>query len=250
MIFSSDKYQVNLNKGIDLSITLRGGENNPRAWYVGPPRFVPVRTDDWTGVVKEGGSVNFRDIYFNPHGHGTHTECLGHITPEIYSINALLTTHFFEAELVSIQPSELVQSGQIDRVILAKDLAKVLENKKCEALIIRTLPNKQEKLQKNYSATNPPYIHTDCLALMQKAGVKHLLIDLPSVDRELDGGVLAFHHGFWGVPDNPQMDKTITEFIFVPDDVKDGRYLLNLQVAPFENDAAPSRPVIFEMNKK
>jgi kynurenine formamidase len=250
MIFNSDKYEVDFNKGIDLSITLRGGENNPRAWYVEPPRFVPVRTDDWTGVVKEGGSVNFRDIFFNPHGHGTHTECLGHITPEIYSINALLKTHFFEAELVSIQPSELIQSGQVDRVILAKDLSEKLENKKCDALIIRTLPNDPEKLHKNYSATNPPYMHTDCLAILKNAGVKHLLIDLPSVDRELDGGVLAFHHGFWEVPDNPQMDKTITEFIFVPEEAKDGRYLLNLQVAPFENDAAPSRPVIFELIKK
>jgi kynurenine formamidase len=249
MILNYGKHKIDLSKGIDLSITLKGGEDNPRAWYVEPPRFVPVRTDDWTGVVKEGGSVNFRDIYFNPHGHGTHTECLGHITPEIYSVNALLKNYFFEAEVVSIHPSELVQSGQLDRIILKKDLAKQLKDKKCEALIIRTLPNDQGKLKKNYSASNPPYIHTDCLELLEEAGVKHLLIDLPSVDRELDGGVLAFHHGFWGVPENPQLDKTITEFIFVPDEVKDGRYLLNLQVAPFENDAAPSRPVIYQLKQ-
>ena len=249
MIIQLGKYKVDLKKGIDLSITLSGGEDNPRAWYVEPPRFVPVRTDDWTGVVKEGGAVNFRDIYFNPHGHGTHTECLGHITPEIYSVNALLKHYFFEAELLTIKPTKQVISGQVDRVIMEKDLGKALQQKKCEALIIRTLPNAIDKKSKNYSASNPPYIHTDCLPLLEAAGVKHLLIDLPSVDRELDGGVLAFHHGFWGVPENPQLDKTITEFIFVPDEVKDGRYLLNLQVASFENDAAPSRPVIFQLNK-
>lgn len=247
MIINYQDFTVNLSEGIDLSLTLSGGENNPRAWYVEPPRFVPVRTDDWTGVVKEGGSVNFRDVYFNPHGHGTHTECLGHITPEVYSVNALLKTYFFEAELVSIQPTKQVISGQVDRVIMEKDLAEVLQDKKCEALIIRTLPNTEEKKSKNYSATNPPYMHTDCLPLLEAAGVKHLLIDLPSVDRELDGGVLAFHHGFWQVPDNPQFDKTITELIFVPDEVQDGRYLLNIQMAPFENDAAPSRPVIYPL---
>lgn len=247
MIINYQDFTVNLSEGIDLSLTLSGGENNPRAWYVEPPRFVPVRTDDWTGVVKEGGSVNFRDVYFNPHGHGTHTECLGHITPEVYSVNALLKSYFFEAELVSIQPTKQVISGQVDRVIMEKDLAKVLQDKKCEALIIRTLPNTEGKKSKNYSATNPPYMHTNCLPLLEAAGVKHLLIDLPSVDRELDGGVLAFHHGFWQVPENPQFDKTITELIFVPDEVQDGRYLLNIQMAPFENDAAPSRPVIYPL---
>lgn len=249
MIIQFEKHKVDLSKGIDLSITLKSGEENPRAWYVDPPRFVPVRTDDWTGVVKEGGAVNFRNIFFNPHGHGTHTECLGHITPEIYSVNALLKKYFFEAEVISIKPSEIVQSGQLDRIILKKDLEKQLKNKKCEALVIRTLPNEKEKLKKNYSATNPPYLDIDCLSLMEEAGVKHLLVDLPSVDRELDGGVLAFHHGFWEVPDNPRHDKTITEFVFIPDEVEDGRYLLNLQVAPFENDAAPSRPVIYPFSK-
>ena len=50
---------------------------------------------------------------------------------------------------------------------------------------------------------------------------------------------------FWKVPENPQLDKTITELIYVEDSIKDGTYILNLQVAPFENDAAPSRPVLF-----
>jgi len=40
---------------------------------------------------------------------------------------------------------------------------------------------------------------------------------------------------------------TITEFIFVPNTVKDGKYYLNLQVAPFENDASPSRPVLYKI---
>jgi hypothetical protein len=45
------------------------------------------------------------------------------------------------------------------------------------------------------------------------------------------------------------MDCTITELIFVPNTAMDGLYLLNLQVAAFENDAAPSRPVIFALRE-
>lgn len=247
MIITYENIKIDLNKGIDISLTLKNGEENPRAWYVDPPKFIPVRTADWTGVVKEGGAVNFRDIFFNPHGHGTHTECLGHITPEVYSVNALLKKYFFEAELISIKPEEITQSGQIDRVITAKQLIEKLKGKTTEALIIRTLPNSNDKKSKNYSTTNPPYMEADGVEVLNKAGVKHLLVDLPSVDKELDGGVLAFHHAFWGVPKNLQLDKTITEFIYVEDAVSDGKYLLNLQVAPFENDAAPSRPVIFPL---
>ena len=41
----------------------------------------------------------------------------------------------------------------------------------------------------------------------------------------------------------------ITEMIFVNDKVQDGSYLLNLQIASFENDASPSKPIIFEIKK-
>ena len=83
---------------------------------------------------------------------------------------------------------------------------------------------------------------------MGLASGKHLLIDLPSVDRELDGGKLVFHHAFWQVPIDPQFDKTITELIYVNDSIKDGSYILEIQTAPFENDASPSRPILYEIN--
>jgi kynurenine formamidase len=118
-----------------------------------------------------------------------------------------------------------------------------------EALIIRTLPNQLDKKHKNYSSSNPPYIELEAIEILNQAGVEHLLIDLPSVDREQDGGALAFHHAFWQVPENPQFHKTITEFIYVSDEIADGNYILNLQTAPFENDATPSRPVLFGVEK-
>jgi len=69
------------------------------------------------------------------------------------------------------------------------------------------------------------------------------------VDREEDEGVLAFHHAFWQVPENPNFDRTITELIYVDSDIPDGDYILNFQVAPFENDASPSRPVLYKIKE-
>ena len=62
-------------------------------------------------------------------------------------------------------------------------------------------------------------------------GINHFLIDLPSVDKEIDGGVLAAHHAFWEHPDNTNLERTITELIYVPEEIKDGLYLMNLQMA-------------------
>ena len=240
-----DGKRVNLKKGIDLSIPLTNDTNNPRAWYVDVPKFEPVMENGWIGSVRDGGSVNFRNIFFNPHGHGTHTECLGHITPEVHSINQHIDSFFARAFLISVTPIQEETENGLDDIITNECFKNMPACSKIEALIIRTVPNDENKRVRNYSATNPPYLHLSCLKLFNKLGIKHLLIDLPSVDREQDGGKLAFHHAFWGVPENPIKERTITEFVFVPNHVQDGEYLLNLQVAPFENDASPSRPVIF-----
>ncbi|MNE18352.1 hypothetical protein D3C80_1113840 [compost metagenome] len=74
---------------------------------------------------------------------------------------------------------------------------------------------------------------------------------MPSVDKEHDEGKLLAHKAFWNVEDvdnlNPdaRVNCTITEMIFVADEVQDGSYLLNLQIASFENDASPSKPILY-----
>lgn len=245
----SDTAYIDTSKPIDISMPLRASKANPTAWYVDQPRFEPVRTEHYTGSVAEGGDVNFRDIYFNPHGHGTHTECLGHITKEVYSINETLSQFFFSAKVISILPKRLNGvNDQVDFVITLDQLKKFDINS--EALIIRTLPNDSSKLERHYSNTNPPYLDVDCAKYLLECGVEHLLVDIPSVDKESDGGELAFHHAFWEVPTNPNFKRTITELIYVANHIKDGDFILNLQVAPFQNDAAPSRPVLYKKEVK
>jgi len=246
-LFISPEAFIDTSKPLDISLPLSNTESNPKAWYVNTPVFETVRTEHYTGSVKEGGSVNFRNIYFNPHGHGTHTECLGHITDEVYSINKTFKEFFFKATLLSIEPKTRVnEDGQIDTIIFADQL-NFIGNP--EALIIRTLPNSQSKKSMDYSTTNPTYFDANCAQKIIDAGITHLLVDLPSVDRENDNGELAFHHRFWEVPQNPNFERTISELVFVNNEIEDGEYILNFQVAPFENDAAPSRPVLYKIAK-
>jgi kynurenine formamidase len=240
---------VDLSKPIDISLPITADGKNPVAWYLEQPEIEPVKMDDWIGKVSEGASTNFNNIAFNPHGHGTHTECLGHITKGFYSINDALKRFFFSAELITIQPEV---SGE-DLVITRQLIESTLTNKNPEALIIRTMPNGYDKKSKNYSHTNPPYIAEDAAVYIRERGIKHLLIDLPSVDREEDRGALLAHKAFWNVKDvsnlnnDARPDTTITELIFVPDNVQDGSYMLNLQIASFDNDASPSKPIIYKI---
>lgn len=235
--------KIDLSQPLDISIPLRATTTNVNAWYLGEPKIEPVKTRDWLGSVKAGGAVNFNNIYFNPHAHGTHTECIGHITEEFHSINKNLKQFFFTAELISVAPENYMK----DTVISKQQLKMLLNGKTPEALVIRTLPNTKSKKSRHYSESNWTYLTEEAMVFIRENGVKHLLIDLPSVDREHDGGKLLSHKAFWDFNGDRRMDCTITEFIYVKNKIEDGSYLLNLQIAPFVNDATPSKPVLYKL---
>lgn len=241
--------EIDLSKPIDISLPISNTDENPIAWYIEKPEINPVVFGDWIGKVSEGSSTNFNNIFFNPHGHGTHTECLGHITHEFYSINQCLKQFFFSAELISIAPESIRE----DSIISKHQIENAINGKFPEAIIIRTLPNLDSKKHKKYSNTNPPYLAEDAAIFIREIGIQHLLIDLPSVDREEDEGKLLAHKAFWNVKnvtnlnDDARMNCTITEMIFVDDCIKDGSYILNLQIASFENDASPSKPILYKL---
>ena len=214
------------SKPIDISLSLHDGDDAVLAWYCDPIKLEPVITERFVGDVNLGGAVNFRNLFMNPHANGTHTECVGHISKEFYSINQCLKEFHFKACVVSVQPTEKKLEGTTDFIITKAILEKACESykneiKNCQVLIIRSLPNGSDKLTKNYSNTNPTYFEKEVIEFINDLGVDHLMVDLPSIDREEDGGELVGHHVFWNYPANPQTHKTITELIFVPNSVKD-----------------------------
>jgi kynurenine formamidase len=238
-------YHCTLSAGFDLSLPVHSEGGGIRAFGLGPVQMTPFQAGSFIGNVAAGGSANCDLLSFYPHGNGTHTESMGHIMREPLSVHRALKQFFFRALLISVEPE---QRGE-DRVITAAQIRKALQNHPgVEALIIRTLPNDAGKRTRDYTGTNPAWFEAEALAAAAAAGVKHWLCDVPSVDREDDGGLLLAHHAWWHYPEAPRTDATITELIYVPDEAADGLYLLNLQVAPIESDAAPSRPLIFPLH--
>lgn len=236
------KYRTNLGKGIDLSSQLGHPGRELKAWYVPDVHKAPVVTENWIGSVAKGSPVNFYDLKFNPHGNGTHTECFGHISPGHESVNGKLKTHHFIARFVELEPE---QRGT-DQVLSLASLQAKVKKWNVEALIVKTgnyLPGH------DFSNTNPTYFEPRLLEFVREMGIQHFLTDLPSVDREEDGGKLQAHRAFWNYPNHIRTEATISELLLIPEGVKEGLYWLNLQTAAFENDASPSRPVIFPLEE-
>ncbi len=247
-----------LKAPIDISIPLNFSGSQPNAFGMAPATSEPCEAGDMVGDTRRGGSVNFEQYTFIPHCNGTHTECVGHITHERISVMDCLKDVIMAAVLVSVEP----EPQENDRVISLHSLNNAGvqpsttadgTDKMPAALIVRTLPNDDGKFTRHYGEGNiPPYFTADAMEYIVKCGFKHLLVDMPSIDRIFDEGKLANHRIFWNVEPGSfetnayaRMNNTITELIYVPNEVKNGKYLLNLQIAPFASDAAPSRPVLF-----
>lgn len=242
--FEGNNYRIDLSKPIDISIPLKPGPENVNAWWAAPVKIEPVVMGTFIGDVNQGGSVNFRNVFLNPHGNGTHTECVGHISKEPFTLNQCMRQFFHLAHLITVEPS-LLENG--DHVITKNQLMPLLEYTKAKAVIIRTLPNDDSKRTRQYSGTNFPYVAVEAAQYLVEKNIGHLLIDLPSVDRESDEGKLAAHHAFWQYPHATRTRATISEMIYVPDEISDGYYFLNLQITSLENDASPSKPVLFNL---
>lgn len=243
LTYNNTEYTADLSKPLDISIPLVPGSDAPNCFWAPHFDVEPVKSGDWIGDTKQGGGVNFKNVKINPHGNGTHTECVGHIAIEEVTINRTLSKFHHIAQVVSIYP-QIQENG--DRVITLDQVTDLIESN-VKALIIRTLPNTDDKMGRIYSGTNPPYIDHQAISQIVDSGIEHLLIDLPSVDREEDEGKLSAHKAFWNYPKTIDTNKTITEMIYVNNSVSDGLYLLNIQIVSFELDASPSKPVLYKL---
>lgn len=259
------EYQFNLKIGTNISIPLVFNGAQPNTYNVPIAKSEVYRDGQFVGDVREGGSCNFETYTLTPHCNGTHTECIGHILPERYAVNEMLKDSLSLAILVSVQTKKGIECSEVysqefsedDLIISKSELEKALANfdtslLKDAALIIRTLENSKEKKEQDYMLKNPAFFSNDCIKFIYDLGVRHLLTDLPSLDRLFDSGVLSNHHIFWNLNksktkeiEEKNLHKTITEMIFVDDSISDGIYLVNIQIAPFQSDASPSRIMLF-----
>lgn len=239
---TNQEYIANLSDSLEIGISVHR-DHSVSSFGIAGAVYQDYTKGDLVGNKALGGPCNLETITFTPHGNSTHTECLGHIADEGYFVNDCVRDKFYIAVLWTVKPDH-------QNNYLSFDDQDYTQLSNVDALIIRTLPNYIGKINEDYSGKNAPAISTVDMQKIVDSGIKHLVIDLPSVDPEWDNGALAAHHIYWDYPHNPRLDASITEFAFVRDDIKDGEYLLKLNISNFESDAAPSRPVLYPLKKR
>lgn len=257
-------YEV-LTPGTDISIPMHFNGPQPNTYGVGAASSHAWEGSGFVGDTRRGGSCNFESYTLVPHCNGTHTECVGHITLNRITVVEALQEEFIPAIVLTLTPEEGVNSGETysprfesgDRAVTRAGLIKAFREEWNDfngALVLRTLPNPEAKKFRDWMKEIPPFFSLEAMAWIRKKGFRHLLVDFPSLDRLMDEGKLSAHRIFWEMnpgqqtpPEGLVANSTVTEFIFVPDNWSDGPCLLNLQVAPFFADAAPSRPILFRI---
>lgn len=262
--FGNRRVTADLNVSHDLSLPLHFDGAQPSFFAAPAAHAMPYIVGNFNGSVATGASCNCSTHTVTPHCNGTHTESLGHIVIDAMPIRDIAPRELLLARVITVTPraakdsvDALSSSSRPDDPVIDAQLirAALPTTATFAALIIRTHPNDRDKTSRNYdNLACPPYFSAAAMQVIVELGVNHLLVDLPSVDRAHDGGVLIAHRVFWGLPVSSTDAKlarrshaTITELCFIDDAVTDGDYLLNLQVAPFMADAAPSRPILYPL---
>lgn len=247
LLFSTGtkSFKTNLNEGIDISLSFGPGGDNPNAFHIPPPNIEPIRVGSFVGSVKQGSGANCDTVLFCAHGNTTHIECVGHISANHESVGDCIHDFLMLADVISVELYETT----LGQCITVESLA-ALPEMPSDAIVVRTLPNSTSKKSQIWSGKNPPFFSLEAMQILRQKGYKHLLTDLPSVDPEEDNGALAAHHIWWDFPENPRMQSSITELIFVPDSVADGQYLLMMQFPNIKSDASPCRPVLYPISNE
>ncbi|MEM7453175.1 MAG: hypothetical protein AAF456_02360 [Planctomycetota bacterium] len=286
-----ESYSSDISAGTSLAINTDFEGDQPNHFSADRASRRPYEIGSFVGRTQQGGSCNVDVISLVTHCNGTHTESVAHIVNDAVPVSEVAPRGLLTALLISVAAVPADETDDtyrppldgVDRVITAGAIndavnsigmnaggsrTEVIEGLAVEsmaisgsvrddvdALIIRQLPNENNKKSAVYGENNQPvFLTCDAMDAIEQLGISHLLVDFPSVDRMYDDGLLTNHHIFWNVPETTHLltehshtGRTISEMIFVPDGKTDGVYLLGIQCPAWNTDAAPSRPVIFDI---
>jgi arylformamidase len=275
-------WRAQLDAPHSLALALRFDAPGVRHFGAPPAVTAPFTIGDFNGEVARGASCNCRSITLIPHCHGTHTECIGHLTAApvhawqvaprslqpalLLSVPLVAARDCTEASRPAPQPDDLLVTRAALEHALGQ-LAPPARQFATTAVVIRTLPNDSSKHSRDDSDGRAPYLSLEAVRWLRDRNTRHLVLDLPSLDRSHDAGELAGHRLFFGLPeraagaagnratsasaasvaDAARADCTITELAFVPDVLADGAMLLQLTMPAIDGDAVPSEPLLYRL---
>ena len=277
-------WAIDFHHGIDCCVPVEPhvpAEAQTQAFGLPTAKSAPCAFGDFKLAVEHGSSVNCELVHFCAHGSGTHSECVGHITHRRLALRNCgpRCEDLIPSIVLSVTPVKFGESGDTypgsdpealvdDLVISRRNLQQAYDTLVdrlgsniqafCRGMLIRTNHAKTMKCS-IFTDTNPPFFTKEAIEWVCNRNTEHILVDLPSVDREQCGPGLLAHSTFFGFSPSGGVDaksdskddvayacrSTITELCHIPERAPDGTYMLALHVSPFDMDAAPSRPILY-----
>jgi kynurenine formamidase len=263
-------WEIELDRPASLAIETSFAGEGLGAFGAPHASSLPLLVPGFSGSVASGASCNCRTITFTPHCNTTHTECAGHLTSQPLDAVRVVPMGLLPAVLLTVTPEQATPGAPESAANRAAPEDLIITRRLLEsawpgahapkaqlaaaplAAVIRTLPNDAAKRRRDYTGGTAPYLSAEAARLLVERGIEHLIVDLPSVDRMMDEGRLAAHRVFFGLPPGAtdlalagRAQCTITELAFVPDALRDGEYLLEIQIPALSGDAVPSRPLLY-----
>ncbi|MFM2376943.1 MAG: hypothetical protein RLZZ165_2040 [Bacteroidota bacterium] len=188
--------------GFSIAIPMHFDGLQPNTYGVAPAHAEAYRSGGWVGDTRQGGSFNFETYTLTPHCNGTHTECIGHIVDDRLRIHEELQETLLPATLITVRPKSghetrdhyhppLATEDIVIDLTALHDALLASDAELPTALVIRTLPNDRSKSSRDYMRQTPAFLTLEAMAYLVGLGVQHLLVDIPSVDRLFDGGILV-----------------------------------------------------------
>ena len=150
------EYTIDTASTVDISIPYNFNGDQPNFYDVekGKLSHLKTGTDLWS--VADGAGCNVPEISMNIHCSGTHTESVGHLLENSGDIGSMLKDGLLPTALITVSPESFQDTNEEyhctingnESVITATSIKlqfNKFKNHHPHALIIRTLPNKDEK---------------------------------------------------------------------------------------------------------
>lgn len=250
--------EIDFARGLPLAIPLDPHGPQPSFFAAEPARAEPLEVGDYLGSVARGGSCNAETLHYTPHCHGTHTECVAHLSPERGSAWHEIERTPCLARLITLSAAapeastETYAAAHGSPLLTRAELEPLLSSAATvHALVVRTLPNAPDKQHRDYAQVAPyPVFSDEAMKALAASELRHLLVDTPSLDAAQDGGQLSNHRRWWGLSapgPGHATRRSVTEMIYVPDGLPDALYWLQLGLQPLISDAVASDPVIYPL---
>ena len=245
--YNGRQYLISSKNAVDLSIKNTFSGNAPTFYNSSQPGVNPLISGNFIGDVNQGGSCNVPLVSINIHCTGTHTECEGHINKSNVKIVDVCPIGLIPALLITIEPElasgteESYHAESMEDMVITKKSIQKKISQTHSGLIIRTTPNEKSKKSRDYDRDIAPFLTNEAIDYIASEGVEHLLVDLPSIDKADDGGELGNHKRFF------KYGKTISELLFIENYIDDGFGFLHIQIPNWSLDAAPSRPIFYQV---